>query len=249
MCMVGWQLGRHPSKLRSKAVCRERWGAGPPSRQAAGGGVRGMHRAHRALVLALLVSHPGVELPEAGQREEVLERPAELARRDEQQRKGNRAIRHVYRMVEGAATPVVLLRDVGPYERQLDRGIQVTAEHCVHERRPAALIGGIHIRTSDAQGLRGVGVPVGSGEAERTHAQVVDLRHLRPILEQLRELRDGALGCSCHQRGAPLHSRVDDVWPRGDRHGHGSVSKAGCATFVVLLRSTNCRFIKGRGIR
>jgi hypothetical protein len=76
--------------------------------------VRGMYRAHRALVLALLVSHPGVELPEAGQREEALERPAELARRDEQQRKGNRAIRHVYRMVEGARTPVVLLRDVGP---------------------------------------------------------------------------------------------------------------------------------------
>lgn len=61
----------------------------------------------------------------------------------------------------------------------------MTAEHCVHERRPAALIGGIYIRTSDAQRLRGVGVPVGSGEAERTHAQVVNLRHLRPIFEQL----------------------------------------------------------------
>ena len=56
-------------------------------------------------------------------------------------------------------------------------------------------------------------------------------------LEQPREHVDRALGCSCHQRGAPLHSRVDDVWPRGDRHGHGGVSKAGCATFVVLLRS------------
>ena len=174
------------------------------------GGRGGGDRAHRAVVLALLVSHPGVELLEAGQREEVTERPAELARRDEQERKSDRAIRYVYRVVEGAATPVVLLRDVGPNERQLDRGIQVTAEDCVHERRPAALVGGIHIRASDAQGLRGVGVPVGRREAESAHAQVVDLQHLRPIFKQLRQHVDRALGCSGHKRGAPPHARADD---------------------------------------
>ena len=95
------------------------------------------------------------------ERQEGLERPAELAGRDEQQRKRDCAVGQVDGVIERRAALVILLRHVGADESHLHGGVQVAAQHSVHQWRPAALVGRVDVRTPRAEGLCGLGVAMG----------------------------------------------------------------------------------------